>query len=401
MQAMRQESRPTRYPGVYQVGPQSYRIRATIKDERTGKRREVDRLLEGVSAPEAAREREQMRQGDGLEAARVTLRAYAQLWIASKAESVDRATAKRYAEALDLHVLPELGDMYMDAMRPADVQAWINSKARIKTEKGAHKYAVATIRGWFRVLRTMARDAVAQLDLPRDPTGRVTFPDRPGLEETNALSPDELASLLSTFRTYYRQHLAMVSTLALTGQRFCHVSALRWEDVDFDAGNIKIARKAYRGNVGPVSKKKRAPKAVPMPPELADVLKDHRVRMIEEQHEGLASGWVFPSETGKPRLATALDKPWSAVLDLAGVNGRFTIHGLRRTFTDHLRLTGIDPVVRRALTGHVTEKMQDHYSSVSMGERMAAVSSVVRLVGKVGTEVGTRKNELAEETKSV
>lgn len=384
MLTMRQESRPTRYPGVYQVGPSSYRIRATIKDPRTGKRREVDRLIEGVSAPEAAREREEMRTSGGIDAARVTLRAYAQLWIASKAEAVDRSTALRYAADLEGHVLPALGDMYMDAMRPADVQAWVNAKARERV-KDQPKYAVDTIKGWFRVLRTLARDAVAQLDLPRDPTGRVTFPDRPGKEEQNALTPEQTAALLEVFRLHYPQHFPMVATLAVTGQRFCHVSGLKWEDVDWDAGRIQVSRKAYRGHIGPVSRKKRAPRAVPMPPELAEVLKYHR------RHTDSIAGWVFPSESGQPRLSTALSKPWAAALDSAGITERFTIHGLRRTFNDLTRQAGADPLVIRALTGHVTEKMREHYSSVSMDEKRRVVSNVIRLV-KVGTSVGTKED---------
>ena len=38
---------------------------------------------------------------------------------------------------------------------------------------------------------------------------------------------------------------------------------------------------------------------------------------------------------------------------------RFTIHGLRRTFNDLTRRAGVDGVVIKSLTGHVTEKMRE------------------------------------------
>jgi hypothetical protein len=40
----------------------------------------------------------------------------------------------------------------------------------------------------------------------------------------------------------------------------------------------------------------------------------------------------------------------------------------------------VDAVVTKALTGHVTEKMREHYSSVDLEEKRAAVSAVGRLI---------------------
>jgi hypothetical protein len=39
----------------------------------------------------------------------------------------------------------------------------------------------------------------------------------------------------------------------------------------------------------------------------------------------------------------------------------------------------VDAVVRRALTGHVTEQMQRHYSTVGLDEKRAAIAGVLRL----------------------
>ena len=62
------------------------------------------------------------------------------------------------------------------------------------------------------------------------------------------------------------------------------------------------------------------------------------------------------------------------------IDKRFTIHGLRYTFTDLVQRANVDAVVRRALTGHVTEEMQRHYSTVGLDEKRAAVAGVLRLV---------------------
>jgi integrase len=48
------------------------------------------------------------------------------------------------------------------------------------------------------------------------------------------------------------QHYGLVVLMAYTGLRFCHASALRWEDWDEEAGVIRVVRKQVGRRVGPV-----------------------------------------------------------------------------------------------------------------------------------------------------
>src|SRR5262245_61280648 len=95
-------------------------------------------------------------------------------------------------------------------------------------------------------------------------------------------------------RTTYPHHHALVATLAYTGLRFCHASALRWEDWDEEAGVLRVVRKHFRGEIGPVSRKKQAPKEYPVEPELAEILNQQRKRLFPD-HVGAVEGLMFPS----------------------------------------------------------------------------------------------------------
>jgi len=219
------------------------------------------------------------------------------------------------------------------------------------------------------------------LDLPRDPTLRVSLPEPPvDLAEPNSLTPEQLVTFLEAMRSHYPQHYALVATLAYTGLRFCHASALRWEDWDEQGGVLRVVRKHFRGKVGPVSRKKRAPKEYPVEPELAQILRDNCEHLLRTQAKGLEEGWMFPSTEGTLRTPNSLDRAWAKCLRHAKITKRFTVHGLRYTFTDLVRRANVDAVVRRALTGHVTEQMQRHYSTVGMDEKRAAIAGVLRLV---------------------
>lgn len=382
---MRQQGQKTRYPGVYRVSDNNYRVRAVGENPRSGKRKEVEKLMEG-SLQEAAKMRaellEEIRSSTEV-AARQRVGEFAQSWIKSKTVSLDPGTAKTYADALDDHVLPALGDYWYDALIKADVQKWVDDcfKREWETKTGERKrYRRGSVHGWFRVLRTMTKDAIDALDLPRDPCARIRFPQEDLREGSNALTPTELLAFLNEMHASYPQHHSLVMLLAFTGLRFCHASALAWEDWDEENGILRVRRKQVRGKVSAVTKKKRAPGVIPVEPELAEVLREHRARLEEDDAPGFELGWMFPSETGTLRTPNSMDKAWAKCLDAAKVTRRFTLHGMRYTFTDLIRLSKADAVVRRALTGHVTQEMQDHYSNVGTEEKRAAIAGALKLL---------------------
>jgi hypothetical protein len=65
--------------------------------------------------------------GDG---GRLRVGDYAKSWIESKARGIDGRTADRYVTALELHILPVLGDYYLDALTSMVVQRWLNGAIR-------------------------------------------------------------------------------------------------------------------------------------------------------------------------------------------------------------------------------------------------------------------------------
>lgn len=383
---MRQQGQKTRYPGVFRVNDNTYRVRAVAMDPRTGKKKAREMLYEGISAQEAARKRsvliEEIRSA--AEAVqRLRVGDFAKSWIASKAVSLDAGTASTYAKALEDHVLPALGDFWYDALTRSDVQKWVDGCFALEweTKSGAKKkYSRGAVHGWFRVFRTMTRDAVDELDIPRDPCVRIRFPQEELRDGSNALTPEELTAFLAAMRDMYPRHYALVMVLAFTGLRFCHASALAWEDWDEVNGLLRVRRKQVRGEVSPLTKKKRAPGTIPVEPELAAVLREHRERLEEDDAPGFELGWMFPSEAGTLRTPNSMDRAWTNCLEAAKVKRRFTLHGLRYTFTDLIRLSKADAVVRRALTGHVTQEMQDHYSSVGTEEKRAAIAGALKLL---------------------
>jgi integrase len=373
---MRSKSKATRYPGVRRVDDATYVVRVKSIDPRTGKTRQVERLVHGVSAHEAAMVRSdlvaELKSPQAAGATRRRLEDYARSWLTSRLPSLKPSTRRRYADVLDLHVVPGLGDFWIDAIGPGDIVTW--------RDRQVPKSQASTVNSRLRVLKTLFQDAVAELDLPRDPTLRVKALSEASADddEPNALTAGELGKVLEASRTHEPQWYPMIATLALTGMRFGECAGLRWEDVDEAAGVIRVRRSVWEGKHVTTPKTGKT-RTVPLPDLLVGVLREHRRLLVEKQAPGLAAGWVFPSAAGTARYPESLHKPLRRVLKAAKVERHVTVHGLRRTFNNLVRQVTTGEVVR-SMTGHVTERMTEHYSHVGNEEKQAAVAKVLVLV---------------------
>jgi integrase len=217
----------TQWTGVYVRGD-ACRIRARVVDPRSGRLREANRILRGVAPEQALDQRQAMREG--LEAKlreppRRRVDEFGRYWLGIKKAAIDPGTYERYKAALEDDAFKSLGRIQFEDLRGLQIQEWINKELRAS-------YRASTVKGWFRAFRTMVRDAMDDLALTHDPTRRVCFPVAEERAEANALLPDQLARFLEEMKSRFPQHYPLAATLALTGLRFCHASALRWEDFD-------------------------------------------------------------------------------------------------------------------------------------------------------------------------
>jgi hypothetical protein len=154
------------------------------------------------------------------------------------------------------------------------------------------------------------------------------------------------------------------------GGPLCHFGS------DFDNSVIRFRRKQVRGDVRPISKKKPAPREVPLLPELAETLTAHRVRMAKLGYPTGGDDWVFPTRNGKLKQPSSLANAIASSAKEAQITTHVTPDRMRYMFSDLLRRAGINKVTRKAMVGHVTDEMQEHYSTVMLDEKREAMAAV-------------------------
>lgn len=380
-------------PGLWQLNTNLYEIRVRGISPMTGKMTSRWRHFEGTrldAMKERERLSEELKRATQPVADKETLSTFARSWLNTRLARGDwrETTARRYAESLDLHVLPSLGSCFIDELTPRAVEGALTEWART--------YRRSTVNSWLRVLRTMLNDAVAHGLIAANPAACVrALRERPEDVEdddedlSNALTPAELDVYLRSWRALYPAHLPLVASLALTGLRWSEATALTWADIEAAESSrvLRIKRSQVRGVIRNTTKTGKR-RVVPLPPELAVILAEHRRRLVETQHPGLKQGWVFANGAGKPMPNGCLYKQNLKVLKHARIEKHVTLHGLRRTATDLLRRAAVDPVTAKAIIGHMTERMRQHYSSVGQDEAVGAGALLVSLVPAVAGPKG-------------
>jgi integrase len=366
-----------KYPGVKRLRDGRYYIRVKARDPKTGKMIDLRDTIAADSIREAVAKREELRQsvelrGDEMHT-RVRLVDAVSSWLGAKLPSLKASTRRTYADVLDLHVLPALGDYWLDKIAPQDV---IDLRDKWLTE-GA---APATVNTRLRVLRQVLADITHERGI-RNPSARVPGVRVPKRREPKGLEAHELRAVLESLQTDSPQWYPIALTLALTGARWGEVAALEWRHVDEEDGIILFEQAHVRGEVDET--KTGIVKECPLVPELAQILKEHRRALLAEQVPGLGEGWVFPSRTGGLMQPSSLRKPLARACKAAEVR-TISPHGLRYTF-NHLAKRVASADVARSITGHVTDEMTRHYDWIGADEKLAAVEGVLSLVRRSGT----------------
>ncbi|HZS36612.1 MAG TPA: site-specific integrase [Polyangia bacterium] len=368
---------PTDYPGIWKTQT-GYRVRVRAVDPKTGMLREANKTYHGITIRDALKRQVAMReelQAGASRMERMRVGEFARLWIESKAGVVARYTLTNYADALDKHILPIIGKLYYDVIGHLEVQGLVN-ELLAKRKPNGRPYSRRSVKDFFDVFRNMTKDAIVHLDLDRDPTLRISFGEHFVAEAKKRATIADCMAVLDAMKRKRPGSYALLHTKACTGQRFCHVSALKWNDVEFDAMLVRFRRKQVRGVVGPISSRKPVPKEMPLLPELAETLRAHKTRMEELGYPVDGDAWIFPSRTRKLKTPSSLRNAIKASVEEAKVTAHITPHRMRYAFSDLLRRAHVDKVTRKAMVGHVTDEMQEHYSTVLLDEKREAMDAV-------------------------
>lgn len=227
-------------------------------------------------------------------ATRLTVDELAERWLTHNSAKRS-STLARDETILRLHVLPALGKSKVTGVDRDRVQRVVNSWQTRSTTRGGvavgRAVAPRTVRRQYDVLRALFAYAVENGWAMRTPCRGIKLPAAPPLRRPS-LTAEQLATLAAELPEPYR---AMV-WIGVLGLRWGEIAALHVEDVDLEAGRLRVAVQLGRDGERGEPKSEAGRRVLAMPAPLVDLLRDHLKR-----HELLEpTAYVFQAHDGGP-----------------------------------------------------------------------------------------------------
>jgi integrase len=332
----------------------------------TGKRK----VLYGKTRAEVAEKlTKAMADRDGglaFDAGNLNVREYLARWLADSVRgTVKPITFESYERLVRLHIVPALGRMKLKNLTPVHLQAFY----RDRLDAGL---SPRTVQYLHVLLHRSLKQGMRWNLVPRN-VAEAVDPPKVHRKEMRPLSPEEARVLLQAAQENRIEALYVLAVHC--GLRQGELLALRWDDVDLEAGMLRVNRTLTITKDGPTfttPKTAKSRRSVKLTAGAVEALKRHSERQAEEivrmdilyQDQGL----VFASKIGTPMNRHNLNsRSFKPLLERTGLpNIRF--HDLRHTCATLLLGQAVHPKFVQELLGHATIAITlDTYSHVLPG----------------------------------
>ncbi len=294
----------------------------------------------------------------------LTVGEYLDRWLVECVNGTVRdSTFERYGYAIYPHIVPALGRLKLGSLTSAHVRA-------LYREKIASGLAPATVHKIHVVLHKALDQAVADGLIPRNATDALKLP-RIDREEINPLTAEEANHLIEAARG---DRLEALYVLAVhTGLRQGELLALKWDDLDLEAGMLRVRRTlTHAGGKYSLSepKTKKSRRTVRLTSGAITALRGHLERQMGEM-DRLGSiykvgGLVFASEVGSMINPSNLrNRSFARLLKRSGLPASTRFHDLRHTCATLLLSRNVNVKIVSEMLGHANIAITlDTYSHV-------------------------------------
>lgn len=376
-----------------------------IRDPATGKRKRKWHSLpecKGKRDAQDACNRLLADQSDGsyVEPSKITLAQFFDRWLKHIKPNVSPRTHERYEQIATKNVTPLLGAKVLSKLQPIDISEAYSKALESGRRDGKGGLSPRTVHHMHRVLFSALNQAERWKLINRNPAALLEKKDRPKIERkpVKTIDAPTTATVIDAAR---EQRLFIPIVLgALCGLRRGEITALRWQAVDLEAGQLAVVASTSQLDTGDKAKRIRDKEAksgkartVALPSLAVEELCRWRAAQAEELLKlGIRrdDSWkVFTLADGSTMQPHSLTSAMSKFLKKWGV----TLHKLRHSHASHMLASNVHPKIVQERLGHssisVTMDIYSHLMPNMQGEAAAAVDGVMRAaIKKRGEDIG-------------
>ena len=270
--------------------------------------------------------------------------------------SLKNSTYRSYRLIIDYHLIPAIGSKRLDEISSGMISDLISQKVksglRSGTAKNIKNCLSAILRNAIEPDKLITVNSARNVRIPKPEDERQS-------KEQDPFTWDERTKIEKTFLNHYPGYYPLVICGFRTGLRIGEIIGLQWQDLDFFNKLILVQRNITRGKIT-TPKSKSSKRMVRMSTQLAEILKQHKVRMAEQTlKHGWKSmpDWIFVNEDGTPlNYGNFIHRVWNPAMAKSELRRR-TPHDMRHTYAT-LRLSKGDTLAEVSKEmGHSTAEI--------------------------------------------
>jgi len=277
------------------------------------------------------------------DSASITVEKAGSLWIASgESAGLERSTVNQRKSHLEHHIVPLIGQVLLSKL---NVPAVRDFEDRMRNEGRSPAMVKKVLTSLGSILADAGERGLTARNPVRDIKGSRKGRDRrqekrqKGKLEVGVDIPtrDEIKALVAALDGNWRP---LLTTAIFTGMRSSELRGLRWQDVNFQRGEISVNQRADQfKEIGP-TKSEAGVRTIPVPPIVTNALKEHKLKQAP------GTTLVFANPDGEPRSHTNIvSKGLKPAMIRAGVtvgvgeevSAKYTgLHALRHFYASWL-----------------------------------------------------------------
>ena len=237
----------------------------------------------------------------------------------------------------------QFGSLPLSGVTASAIKTWLSRRE-------AQGLSVASQNRYLAVLKSIYKAAKTYGFCKTNPAAAVTM-KKEEIKIKDVLDDDEFERLLIELPDYSRR---IVLAAAETGMRAGEIGRLKWEDIDFQAGELRV-----------VETKNKDPRVVPFTTRFRAVLEEMKGEMTVHPTRS-----VFGAVDIKKGLAAALKR--------ARIEKHISLHSFRHQFATRALEAGVSSFHLQAIGGWKSPMMLQRYGKVrnkALHEQMAKLDS--------------------------
>ncbi len=363
------------YLGVDETGKKKYKW-VSIKDDVTGK---STKEMAEKALPDILRK---VYSGSFTDCKDVTVKDYMKEWLEYKRKDVKYNTWRQYDYASRLYIVPAIGKIKLDKLRPPHIR-------KLHEYCFKHDVSKSTVTRTHATIRSALSYAVEMEMIPRNVAKLVSAP---GENEFN-IEPLSESEFTEYFHIFKDENIFMHFLISVaTGLREGEICALRWKDIDTDKMLISVKHTLVRvkedKNIpGKLTltpaKTKKSVDEIPIPDELVKYLRKHKVKQAQAKlimgQDYTDEDYVCAWEDGRPFDPSYVSKKFNKVIKKHGLR-KVRFHDLRHTFGTILVNKGVPLPTVQSMLRHSDRRTTERYTHGTKSAKEEAANKINNII---------------------